>query len=142
MPFCPICRYEYREGIEVCPDCDAKLVPKLEPEHISRSLKKAYTTNSPAMAEMIQEMLEEEKIASVLSNELGSALIPVAGESTEIAILVPEEKTAEAQELIKVFFEENPDTGEFIVCSNCGARVESDLAACPFCGEAFEEKSE
>ena len=60
MPFCPICRYEYREGIEVCPDCDAKLVPKLEPEHISRSLKKAYTTNSPAMAEMIQEMLEED----------------------------------------------------------------------------------
>jgi len=141
MPFCPICKYEYQEGIEVCPEHNAKLVARLEAEHIFQSLQKAYTTNSPALAEMIKEMLEEEKIASALSNEFGSAMIPVAGESNEIAILVPEQKLREAQDLIKVFFEENPDTSEFILCSNCHARVESDLASCPFCAEAFDEKS-
>jgi len=36
MPFCPKCKYEYREGIEVCPDCDVKLVPKLHEEEAPR----------------------------------------------------------------------------------------------------------
>ena len=29
MPWCPICRNEYREGFEVCADCGAKLVEEL-----------------------------------------------------------------------------------------------------------------
>ena len=29
MPWCPICKNEYKEGIEVCADCNAKLVDKL-----------------------------------------------------------------------------------------------------------------
>lgn len=31
MPFCPKCRYEYREGITRCPDCDELLVSELPP---------------------------------------------------------------------------------------------------------------
>lgn len=35
MPFCPKCRYEYREGFDTCPDCDVKLVQKLpEKPHV------------------------------------------------------------------------------------------------------------
>ena len=29
MPFCPICKYEYREGFTVCADCDESLVDAL-----------------------------------------------------------------------------------------------------------------
>ena len=32
MPYCPKCRYEYREGIEECPDCDVELVEVLPTE--------------------------------------------------------------------------------------------------------------
>jgi len=141
MPFCPICKYEYREGIEKCPECDAKLVDQLESaEAIYTSLKSAHTANSSVIAGMIQEMLEEKGIASVLSNELASSIIPGLGEIREIKILVPEQRLSEAQELIKAYFEDNPDPGNFSVCSNCGAKVETDLASCPFCGEKFEEK--
>lgn len=32
VPFCPTCKYEYREGIERCPECDVDLVEKLDEE--------------------------------------------------------------------------------------------------------------
>ncbi len=35
MPFCPVCKYEYKPGVEVCPDCGAKLVAELKPERES-----------------------------------------------------------------------------------------------------------
>ena len=31
MPFCPVCRIEYRSGFTYCPDCDETLVESLEP---------------------------------------------------------------------------------------------------------------
>lgn len=31
MPFCANCRYEYRPGITMCPDCNQPLVDKLAP---------------------------------------------------------------------------------------------------------------
>lgn len=30
MPWCPICKEEYKEGIETCPECNTKLVASLE----------------------------------------------------------------------------------------------------------------
>ena len=40
MPFCPKCKYEYREGFTLCPDCDVELVPELpwRKNHLSRSI--------------------------------------------------------------------------------------------------------
>lgn len=32
MPWCPVCKNEYREGIKFCADCQAELVEKLEEE--------------------------------------------------------------------------------------------------------------
>lgn len=29
MPFCANCRFEYRDGISLCPDCNMPLVPEL-----------------------------------------------------------------------------------------------------------------
>ncbi len=32
MPFCTTCRAEYREGVEICPECGTPLVEELPPE--------------------------------------------------------------------------------------------------------------
>jgi hypothetical protein len=32
MPFCPKCRDEFQDWVEVCPDCKSKLVDKLSPK--------------------------------------------------------------------------------------------------------------
>lgn len=140
MAFCPNCKAEYRQGIETCPECMVKLVDHLETRKtIPENLKNAYVTNSPMVAEMIQGLLEQEGIASVLSNEMGSAILPVMGESNEIGILVPEHQLQETQGLIKAYFEDNPEAGDMILCGNCGARVEPNLSQCPYCGDKFEE---
>lgn len=34
MPWCPICKSEYREGFNVCSDCGSKLVDELEDEKV------------------------------------------------------------------------------------------------------------
>lgn len=31
MPWCPNCRYEYRDGFDTCIECDSKLVETIEP---------------------------------------------------------------------------------------------------------------
>ena len=142
MPFCPICSSEYREGVQTCSDCGVKLVDKLEPEKHHEKFRDAYTTKAPAIAEMIKEALEQEGIYCLLSNELGSAILPMAGESSEIKLLVQSNKLEEAHALIKSFFDESPDIATFTFCSNCNARVEADLDACPFCGEEFGAEPE
>ena len=32
MPYCPMCRIEYRDGVAKCSDCDVELVAELPPE--------------------------------------------------------------------------------------------------------------
>ncbi|MHB1455699.1 MAG: hypothetical protein ACYC0V_02175 [Armatimonadota bacterium] len=34
MPFCPVCKYEYEDGVCRCPDCDVDLVDQLQDEEL------------------------------------------------------------------------------------------------------------
>jgi hypothetical protein len=34
MPFCPNCRYEYEQGVSICPDCNETLVASLPGETV------------------------------------------------------------------------------------------------------------
>ena len=139
MSYCPICGCEYGQGIATCEECGVRLVDKPPEKGAHEKLRDAYTTKSPAIAEMVKDVLEQEGIGVILSNELGSAILPLGGESSDIKVMVSAEKIPEAHSLIKSFFEDSPDIAEFIFCSNCGARVEADQSSCPFCGEQFDE---
>lgn len=73
MPFCPKCKYEYREGIETCPDCDLRLVSKLHKE-----------PREPEVEEDIPVKLmevSEDYEANIIKATLRSSGIPVMVQS-------------------------------------------------------------
>lgn len=143
MPFCPVCGYEYEEGIEVCPDDDAKLVPHLSEEHFEGDMVEVYASFSVAEAGMVKELLYNEGIFSAISNELGSSLFGgTPSTAGEVKVFVSEGNAEKAAELIDAYMEANPLEGgdETVTCGHCGAEVEADLEACPHCGEPFTDE--
>jgi hypothetical protein len=80
MPFCPKCRYEYRLGINVCPDCNEPLVPALPPENESASEydESKYKNwvcigrlHSNEYAELVKEALITKDIPAVVLSSTG-----------------------------------------------------------------------
>jgi hypothetical protein len=143
MPFCPVCGYEYEEGIEVCPDDDAKLVDHLTEEHFEGDMVEVYTSFSAAEAGMVKELLYNEGIFSAISNELGSSLFGgIPSSAGEVKVFVGEPDAAKAEELIEAYMEENPlaSDEETVTCGHCGAEVDPDQEACPHCGEPFTDE--
>jgi hypothetical protein len=71
MAYCPNCKYEYKDNIEECPDCGAKLVDKLEEETLE-SIKYVpfRTLPSRLYAEMLKEALENEGIPSIIKEDV------------------------------------------------------------------------
>ena len=76
MPFCPKCRYEYKTGIAVCPDCDERLVDSLpddadneHPEY-ENWIPLARLT-SPQLSEMLLEVLRGRDIPAVVQSQGG-----------------------------------------------------------------------
>jgi len=61
MPYCPVCRYEYVEGITKCPDCDVDLVAELpaEGERYSQDeWVKVYEAKDEPEAEIVTAALQ------------------------------------------------------------------------------------
>lgn len=59
MPWCPVCRNEYREGIKVCADCHTELVETLEPEERSED-----AARQEELARMYAALLREQGAAA------------------------------------------------------------------------------
>ena len=80
MPFCPKCRYEYRDDVTSCPDCKVSLVDELAPESASENeadpvddqewVHVAVLT-SEEYAMMLQEGLREQGIPIVVMSNTG-----------------------------------------------------------------------
>jgi hypothetical protein len=76
MPYCPVCRAEFRDGFQRCSDCDAALVPALEPEgpadppsdQASEDLVTIDSFDNPAMAAILASRLDAEGIEASISD--------------------------------------------------------------------------
>ncbi|MCP4632045.1 MAG: hypothetical protein GY855_03890 [candidate division Zixibacteria bacterium] len=77
MPYCPNCRYEYKIGVRICPDCDEELVDFLPEENELEKLETYHDWiqvarfTSPQIAEMLIEVLRANDIPSTLISGAG-----------------------------------------------------------------------
>ena len=84
--FCPHCRYEYLEGIRVCPDCGAELVAELPPElspedeHEYLELVTVLKSDDTSVLLLAKSMLEEAGIP-VFPKGAGGTDLFMAGQS-------------------------------------------------------------
>lgn len=117
--FCPVCESEYEAEITRCPDDDTELVEKLTSENTVHDGSEAgfqvlHSFNSPAEAEMVNDLLSQNNIRSVVRSggaDAFSALLSAG--AVGAAVLVDERDYDKAQELYKAFFgdDASPLTG-------------------------------
>lgn len=74
--FCPNCRYEYNEGVLICPDCGANLVMELPPDVRKEKEKEADESKSVMVFEnsdrsllpIVKSILDENGIIYLVSS--------------------------------------------------------------------------
>lgn len=68
MPWCPVCKEEYKEGITTCPECNATLVASLE-EAEKSDYQDLLTFTDEKLAKKFTEYLQYSKIDAKYHNE-------------------------------------------------------------------------
>ena len=120
--FCPICESEYEKGMTHCPDDDAELVERLTPENTLRDHSEArfvplHNVGSPAEAEMVNDILQQNGIRSAVQSGGMDAFSPLLSSTSPGAmVLVDERDFDRAQEIYNAFFghDTTPLTGTTI----------------------------
>jgi len=108
--FCPVCEAEYESGITRCPDDDAELVNRLTPENTAHDSSEArfvmlHRLGSPAEAEMVNDILGNNGIRSMVKAGGADALSPLLSATSEGAVILVDERDLDrAQELYSAFF--------------------------------------
>jgi len=113
MPVCPNCKYEYIEGIVICPDCNTPLVDVLELNNFGELTEEdwalVYTSFSVIDVEMLKENLESAGIsASILSQKDSS--FPVPGDLSKVKLFVKKADVSEALEFIQSIKSKSSDS--------------------------------
>lgn len=116
--FCPTCEAEYKPGITRCADDGAELVDRLSPEMGATDDSEArfvllHTLSSPAEAEMVNDILRQNGIRSVIQSGGADAFSPLLSQVSPGGVLVDQRDLDRAQEIYSSFFGEDtsPLTG-------------------------------
>jgi hypothetical protein len=113
---CPVCEAEYEPGVTTCPDDNTNLVEKLHSPHDNSEARFVPLQNvgSPAEAEMVNDMLHQNGIRSVVKSGGSDALSPLLSATSDGAVILVDERDADrALEIYTAFFgeDETPLTG-------------------------------
>lgn len=114
--FCPVCEAEYQPGITICPDDNAELVERLSTLHDSSEARfvNLHHLGSPVEAEMVNDLLRQNGIRSVVQSGGADALAPLLSAASDGSVILVDERDLDrAQELYAAFFGEDttPLTG-------------------------------
>jgi hypothetical protein len=116
--FCPTCEAEYEAGVTRCSDDGAELVERLTPETGAPDDSEArfvmlHTMSSPAEAEMVNDILRQNGIRSVIQSGGADAFSPLLSQVSPGGVLVDERDLDRALEIYSSFFGEDtsPLTG-------------------------------
>ena len=108
--FCPICESEYQPGITQCPDDNVALVERLTAENTVHDNSEAHfillhKLGSPAEAEMVNDILTQNGIRSIVKSGGSDAFAPLLSATAEGAVILVDERDADrAQEVYEAFF--------------------------------------
>jgi hypothetical protein len=108
--FCPVCESEYEAGITTCVDDGATLVEHLTPENklhddSSARFVALHNVGSPAEAEMVNDILTQNGLRSVVQSGSSDAFSPLLSTTAPGAVVLVDERDFDrAQELYNAYF--------------------------------------
>ena len=102
MKYCPVCRSEFEDYVEECPDDHVALVAELPEIHHEKDLDlillKKFTSKTEA--DMVRNVLEDAKIHTITKNDFFSSAFSVGSGNalgTQIKIFVPKKELENAK---------------------------------------------
>jgi lauroyl/myristoyl acyltransferase len=108
--FCPVCESEYEPGITRCPDDDSELVQRLTSEIATHDTSEAkfvelHHLGSPLEAEMVNDILRQNGIRSMVKSGGADAFSPLLSATREGAVILVDERDFDrANEIYASFF--------------------------------------
>jgi len=99
MPFCPVCRSEYRSGFSRCSDCGAELVDRLpEDPHQAPAREELLATRDP---DLLPAVIAALTAAGIPHWTAGDESAGIYAGGIDVRVFVPADRLEEARALLE-----------------------------------------